>query len=76
MNSYLEIDELAKYIKLSKSTIYKGTMSHRIPHIKAGKKLLFEKDVIDKWLKKHSQPTLQDIEADISSLLKRKNHEN
>ncbi len=66
----MSIVELAEYTNFSKSTIYKGTMSHRIPHIKVGKKLLFERDAIDEWLLKHNQPTLDEIEAGISSILK------
>jgi excisionase family DNA binding protein len=72
MNFYLNVDELAEYIKLSKSTIYKGTMSHRIPHIKAGKKLLFNQDAIDQWLLQFNQPTIEEVEAGINSLLKSK----
>lgn len=72
MKFYLNVDELAEYIKLSKSTIYKGTMSHRIPHIKAGKKLLFSQDAIDQWLQHFNQPTIDEVEADINSILKPK----
>jgi excisionase family DNA binding protein len=73
---YLNITELSDYIKLSKSTIYKGTMSHKIPHLKLGKKLLFEKETIDEWLLKFNQPTLDESRAGIQSLLKTKQHEN
>ncbi len=66
----MNVNELEDYIKLSKSTIYKGTMSHRIPHIKAGKKLLFSQDAIDQWLQKFNQPTKEEVEADIHSILK------
>jgi excisionase family DNA binding protein len=69
---YLSVDELAGYLRLSKSTIYKGTMSHRIPHFKAGKKLLFSKDAIDQWLQQFNQPTIEEVEADINSILKYK----
>jgi excisionase family DNA binding protein len=70
MKNYLNIEELAEYIHMSKSTIYKGTMSNRIPHIKAGKKLLFSQDAIDQWLQKFNQPTIEEVEADINSILK------
>lgn len=70
MKNYLNVEELAEYILLSKSTIYKGTMSHRIPHIKAGKKLLFSQDAIDQWLQKFNQPTIEEVAADINSILK------
>ncbi len=72
MKFYLNVDELAEYIKLSKSTIYKGTMSHRIPHIKAGKKLLFNQDAIDQWLQQFNQPTIEEVEAGVYSILKNK----
>ncbi len=72
MKNYMTVEQLKDYIKLSKSTIYKGTMSHRIPHIKAGKKLLFSQDAIDQWLQQFNQPTLQEVEADINSILKNK----
>jgi hypothetical protein len=49
-------------------------MSHRIPHIKAGKKLLFSQDAIDQWLQKFNQPTIEEVEADINSILKHKQH--
>ena len=72
--NYLNIDELSEYLHMSKSTIYKGTMSHRIPHIKAGKKLLFSKDAIDQWLHKYNQPTIEEYRVGIQSILKtRKN---
>ncbi len=72
MKFYLNVDELAEYIKLSKSTIYKGTMSHKIPHIKAGKKLLFNQDAIDQWLQQFNQPTIEEVEAGDYSILKNK----
>ena len=67
----LDITELSGYIKLSKSTIYKGTMSQKIPHIKLGKKLLFSQDAIDQWLQQFNQPTVEEVEADINSILKK-----
>jgi excisionase family DNA binding protein len=70
MKNYLNIGELSEYLHMSKSTIYKGTMSHRIPHIKAGKKLLFSQDAIDQWLQQFNQPTLQEVEAGFYSILK------
>ena len=72
MKNYMTVEQLEDYIKLSKSTIYKGTMSHRIPHIKAGKKLLFSQDAIDQWLQQFNQPTVEEVEADINSILKNK----
>ena len=72
MAGYFSVGELSEYLHMSKSTIYKGTMSHRIPHIKAGKKLLFSQDAIDQWLQQFNQPTVEEVEADINSILKNK----
>jgi excisionase family DNA binding protein len=70
MASYFSVGELSEYLHMSKSTIYKGTMSHRIPHIKAGKKLLFSQEAIDQWLQQFNQPTIEEVEAGVYSILK------
>ena len=49
-------------------------MKRTIPHIKAGKKLLFKVDAIDKWLESQNQPTVQEIRADSVNFLKSPNH--
>jgi excisionase family DNA binding protein len=48
--SILDIDELARYINISKQTIYKLTAEHSIPHAKLGRKLFFDKKAIDAWI--------------------------
>lgn len=60
---YLSIDDLAEYINLSKSAIYKKTSANQIPFIKTGKKLLFKKEAIDAWLEKYTHMPTQDIDA-------------
>jgi excisionase family DNA binding protein len=52
---YLNVRELSKHIKLSKSSIYKMVMRREIPFIKATGTLLFKQDVIDQWLSQHSR---------------------
>ena len=71
---FLTLEELVDYTSLKKSTIYKKTMKRTIPHIKAGKKLLFKVDAIDKWLESQNQPTVQEIRADSVNFLKSPNH--
>ena len=48
--SILDIDELARYINISKQTIYKLTAEHKVPHSKLGRKLFFDKKAIDAWI--------------------------
>jgi excisionase family DNA binding protein len=47
--NYLDMENLAEYIHLSKSTIYKMVCNKTIPYIKLATRTLFVKDQIDKW---------------------------
>lgn len=51
---FLNAKELAKYISLSVSYIYKLTSRNEIPFIKVGGKVLFEIEAIESWLKSNS----------------------
>ena len=44
------IEELATYLKLSKSTVYKLAGEDKIPGQKVGRHWRFRKETIDKWL--------------------------
>jgi len=46
----LTIDELAVYLKIPKSTLYKLVREGGIPSQKVGKHWRFHKDAIDVWL--------------------------
>lgn len=67
---YMTVEELKDYIKMSKSTIYKGCSNSKIPYIKTGKLLLFKKDAIDLWLQQYSVPSKDQVQTNISKLLK------
>lgn len=45
------LDELAEYLKLSKSTTYKLVGEGKIPGQKIGRHWRFSKEAIKKWLK-------------------------
>ena len=47
----LNIDEICTLAGLSKSTIYKLTMTGKIPHYKQAKHLYFDRVEIENWLK-------------------------
>ncbi len=49
-DSVLTIDELAEYLKLSKSTLYKLAQEGKVPGQKVGRHWRFHKAVIDRWL--------------------------
>jgi excisionase family DNA binding protein len=50
-SSVLTIDELAEYLKISKSTPYKLAQEGSIPSQKVGKHWRFHKDAVDEWLR-------------------------
>jgi len=69
---YINLKEVAEYLRKSKSSIYKWCRDGQIPYIKSGKHLLFKKDLIDQWLESRSVPTKEDVSNSISKLLKTK----
>jgi excisionase family DNA binding protein len=50
-SSVLTIDELAGYLKISKSTLYKLAQEASIPGQKVGKHWRFHKGAVDEWLR-------------------------
>jgi len=50
MEKLLTIDELAKALKVKKSTIYQWVHLGSIPYIKVGRLLRFKEGSIQKWL--------------------------
>ena len=51
----LTIEELAEYLKISKSTLYKLAQNGALPGIKVGRHWRFHKDGVDEWLKSHPE---------------------
>lgn len=65
------MDDCARWIKKSPSTIYKLTSTKRIPHIRNGKRLLFKKAEIEEWLENDRQATLEDLRNETDHDLQR-----
>ncbi len=51
MKNLLDVEDLAKYLKLQKQTIYNWLNQRKIAGIKMGGVWRFDKKEIDKWLK-------------------------
>lgn len=49
----MSIDELARYLKISRSTLYKQVQDGRLPGQKVGKRWRFHRAAIDRWLQSH-----------------------
>jgi len=54
--SVLTLDELACFLKLSKSTLYKLVQRGEVPGVKIGKHWRFRKATIDQWLTRNEKP--------------------
>jgi excisionase family DNA binding protein len=46
----LTIDELAAYLKVAKSTLYKLAQEGKVPGQKVGRHWRFRRETIDRWL--------------------------
>lgn len=55
----LTIEELAEYLRIPKSTLYKLVREGSVPCQKVGKHWRFHKDAIDAWLKQQPSSTKQ-----------------
>jgi excisionase family DNA binding protein len=55
MKNLLDVDDLAKYLKLQKQTIYNWLNQKKITGIKIGGVWRFDKREIDKWLRSQSR---------------------
>ena len=49
-DTVMTIGELAKYLKVSKSTLYKLCQDGKVPGQKVGRHWRFRKEMIDGWL--------------------------
>lgn len=47
----LSFEEAAIYLNISKSSLYKMTAKHEIPHYKPNKYVFFEREVLDDWIR-------------------------
>lgn len=51
----MTMDELARYLKISKSTLYKLAVENKLPGQKIGKRWRFHRGAIDDWMRKLPQ---------------------
>ena len=68
-NEIMNLGQLAKYIDLSKSAIYKHTSTRNIPFYKSSKRIYFKKSEIDAWLTKNRISTIDEIEVQATNYI-------
>ncbi|MCK4340139.1 MAG: helix-turn-helix domain-containing protein [Phycisphaerae bacterium] len=50
LDNVMTIEELAKYLKIPKSTLYKLAQEGKVPGQKVGRHWRFHREAVDKWL--------------------------
>jgi excisionase family DNA binding protein len=56
----LDINEAADYLNLSTSTLYSWVSQRRIPHLKLGGRVRFDKKALDRWIKRFERNAIDD----------------
>ncbi len=56
MGSIITADEVAEATQLARSTVYQWATDGRLPSIKMGAAVRFERDAIEAWLRRHMRP--------------------
>ena len=59
----MTMDELAEYLKISKSTLYKLAQDNKLPGQKIGKRWRFHKEAVDAWVK-HGLGSVRESDAE------------
>ena len=68
----MNVDEVAKFINLSKQSIYILSMKNEIPSIKKGKKLYFSRSDIRTWIMQGKRKTNFELNADAKNFKTKK----
>ena len=54
------VNELSNVINIKKGTLYFWASTRYIPHIKLGRKLLFDSVEIEKWMEEHKKQPMKE----------------
>jgi len=54
MDKWLTLEQIAEYLQMSTSSIYKMAQASKIPAYKVGRQWRFKKEEIDKWVEKQN----------------------
>ena len=70
----LTSEEAAKYLGVSKSCLYKWTMTRQIPHYKSptGKMCFFNRKEIEAWMQSQRVATDEELTAQVEAFKKEK----
>ena len=71
-NKLLTIDQAAKFLNLSKSTVYSKVSKGELPYMKKGKRLYFSQEELVDYIKSGKIKTVVEIENDVDDFLSKK----
>lgn len=69
---FLSVEETAKFLNLSVTTIYGLTSKNQIPFIKKSKRLYFKKSELEDWLVKGRRKTMDEINQEVKNHIKKR----
>lgn len=69
MSRYVDVSEVARYTKLSVSTIKSHALKRRIPYIDIDGNLVFDLDTIDEWMQSQQRPMQDDSDIGCNRLM-------
>lgn len=67
-----DMNETAKYLKISKPTLYGMTSKRALPYYKHGHRIYFRKNELDDWINKGKVKTQEEIEEEASNYISRR----
>ena len=56
-DTVMTIAEMSKYLKISRSTLYKLAQEGKLPAQKVGRHWRFHREAVDEWLRQGSKPS-------------------
>ena len=71
MDEIMNIEEVAKYLKLKPQTIYSWAQQGKIPAAKLGKEWSFRRSLIDMWFNQHIDEKFDQLMNDWEEKLKK-----
>jgi len=56
--SVMTVHEVARYLRLSEAKVYQMTRTGSVPAIRLGKTWRFRRDLLDEWIRRESERSL------------------
>lgn len=60
-----DVKEVAKYLRCSESCIRRLKQESKIPYFRIAKKVLFDKDMIDEWIRQNQIMSIDEITGEV-----------